>query len=152
MKIPKIGVYFIKNGKPVKKYTEGVRKDVLLIVGQYCQFYLNVKPLGLADFNTAQKKAAEIGKGWGCPDKYQGLTIIDHKTEIRKKIKALGSSLYFNYCFWTCKESTRKSDAALFWDISLEICWDTEKNYSSCEVLAVSDFHSQFFDLGYETK
>lgn len=139
MRTPKIGVYYIKNGKPVKKYTESVNKDILLVIGQYCQFYLHVKTLGIEDFDTAQKKAAELGEGWGCPDKYQGLTIADNSAEIREKTKNLGADLNNVSWFWTCNKKEYGFNNTLYENMNFGYCSYRSK-YNQYHVLAVSAF------------
>ena len=96
------GVYFIKDGKPVEDFSEGVEKNRLLVVGKYFRFYLSMKDLGRATFKDAQEKAASLGKGWRCPDSFEGRTIGKMSNEIREKAAKIGA-WHFNDkgWFWT---------------------------------------------------
>lgn len=104
----KMGVYFIKDGKPVENFSEGVEKDRLLVVGKYCRFYLSMKDLGRATFKDAQEKAAALGEGWRCPDSFEGRTIGLASDEIRKKGRMLGATHLDNiFWFWTNEQIDR---------------------------------------------
>lgn len=97
-----MGVYFIKDGKLVENFSEGVEKDRLLVVGKYCRFYLSMKDLGSATFKDAQEKAAALGEGWRCPDSFEGRTIGKMSKEIREKAAKIGvEHLKEKGWFWT---------------------------------------------------
>ena len=85
------GVYYIKDGKPVAEYEDGVETDRLLVVGKYCRFYLSMADLGKANYEDAQNKAASLGEGWRCPDSFEGRTIGKMSKEIREKAAKIGA-------------------------------------------------------------
>lgn len=96
------GVYFIKDGKPVEDFSEGVEKDRLLVVGKYCRFYLSMKDLGRATFKDAPGKAAALGEGWRCPDSFEGRTIGKMSKEICEKAAKIGAKRFKRIgWFWT---------------------------------------------------
>lgn len=98
----KKGVFFIKDGKPVEDFSEGVEKDRLLVIGKYCRFYLSMKDLGRANFEDAQEKAAALGEGWRCPDSFEGRTIGMMSDEIREKAAKIGAEHFEKKgWFWT---------------------------------------------------
>ena len=110
-----MGVYFIKDGKPVENFSEGVEKDRLLVVGKYCRFYLSMKDLGRATFKDAQEKAAALGEGWRCPDSFEGRTIGLASDEIRKKGRMLGATHLDNiFWFWTNEQIDRWLAASVY--------------------------------------
>lgn len=97
-----MGVYFIKDGKPVENLEEGVDKSRLLVVGKYCRFYLSMKDLGRATFKDAREKAAALGEGWRCPDSFEGRTIGKVSKEIREKAAKIGAEHFKEKgWFWT---------------------------------------------------
>ena len=103
-----MGVYFIKDGKPVENFSEGVEKDRLLVVGKHCRFYISMKDLGRAIFKGAQEKAAALGEGWRCPDSFEGRTIGLASDEIKKKAGMLGATHFENlWWFWTNEQIDR---------------------------------------------
>ena len=96
------GVYYIKNGKPVAEYEDGVETDRLLIIGKYCRFYLSMADLGKANYEDAQNKAASLGEGWRCPDSFEGRTIGKMSDEIREKSTKIGAEHFKDKVFfWT---------------------------------------------------
>lgn len=96
------GVYYIKDGKPVAEYEDGVETDRLLIIGKYCRFYLSMADLGKANYEDAQNKAASLGEGWRCPDSFEGRTIGKMSDEIIEKAAKIGAEHFEKKgFFWT---------------------------------------------------
>lgn len=102
------GVYFIKDGKPVEDFSEGVEKDRLLVIGKYCRFYLLMADLGRATYEDAQNKAASLGEGWRCPDSFEGRTIGKMSNEIIEMAAKIGAEHFKDKgWFWTNEVSDR---------------------------------------------
>lgn len=96
------GVYYIKDGKPVAEYEDGVETDRLLIIGKYCRFYISMADLGTGSFAEAQKKSESLGEGWRCPDSFEGRTIGKMSDEIREKAAKIGAEHFEKKgWFWT---------------------------------------------------
>lgn len=136
----KMGVYFIKDGKPVENLEEGVDKSRLLVVGKYCRFYLSMKDLGRATFKDAQEKAESLGEGWRCPDSFEGRTIGKMSDEIREKAAKIGAEHFKDKgWFWTNEVFDR-------WIACIVYFYDGNVYYSVMDctryVLALSAFQN----------
>lgn len=114
----KEGVYFVKDGKPVEYYMEGVDTDRLLVVGRYCQFYLSLKDYGRKTWDEAM--ATEFEDGYGLPDRFQGLVLaINFRTIIEAARKLDAEFIAIAWWFWT-KDDIDDLDIA--WYISTQVC------------------------------
>lgn len=132
------GVFFIKDGKPVEDFSEGVEKDRLLVIGKYCRFYISMADLGTGRFAEAQKKSESLGEGWRCPDSFEGRTIGMMSDEIREKAAKIGAE-HFNEkgWFWTNEVFDRWNACFVHFD---DGDVSTDDMYSTGNVLALSAF------------
>lgn len=134
------GVYYIKDGKPVAEYEDGVETDRLLIIGKYCRFYISMADLGTGRFAEAQKKSESLGEGWRCPDSFEGRTIGKMSKEIREKAAKIGAEHFKDKgWFWTNEVFDRWTACCVYFDNGSVN--RNDMNYTS-DVLALSAFQN----------
>ena len=105
-------VCYIKNGKLLDKYEEGVETDKLAVFGTDCEFVLSLKDFDYKTFEDAKESVATLGEGWECPDRKQAYAIFDNLTEIKEKAAELNVFFFEDVrVIWTREECNPGEDA-----------------------------------------